>query len=471
MSRRILQFMALALGLAVIAARAAEAPSHLPAVIAGALPSVVSITTKTLAENSDKPVNLATAHSKESFGSGFVIDKDGYIATNRHVVDGAFDVIVTLSDGTRLSGNVVGKGRKYDLALIKVNVRKPLTPVVFADSLKLKVGDSLVVVGNPYGLGISASSGIVSALGRNLRLTNFDRFIQTDAAINHGNSGGPVFDMEGKVVGMSTALYTGGAGQGGSIGIGFAIPSSIVESLLAVIRRYGYIHVGSFEVDARDVTADIAGALGIERRGVIVAEVDGSGPAGDLLQTGDVILALDGTSVDSTIDYYTYVGRALDRDVSVRLWRAGKILDVNVRSVQWADEKPDGQTAQQPSQAGAMPMHFGVDLAPITQEMRTQFNLAKNQHGLVVTAVAPDTPGAAAGFSVGDVIERVQVGAFFEGLAPGKVMTRDEMMSMMKYSSARIDEFKKQGWPSVLVLVRGSDGVRFVTMSLADWME
>lgn len=452
-------------------ARAREAATQLPVVISKALPSVVSITTKSLADANATNVDLATAHATESFGSGFIVDPAGYIATNRHVVDGAFDIIVTLSDGTRLSGNVVGRGRKYDIALVKVDARRPLQAVTFADSMKLNLGDEVVVIGNPYGLGISASSGIVSALSRNLGLTNFDRFIQTDAAINHGNSGGPVFDLKGRVVGMSTALYTGGVVKGGSIGIGFAIPSSIVRDLLGIIRQYGYLRVGSFEVDVRAITPEIAAALGIADHGVIVVDVRKDGPAAGILQPGDVVLMLDGRPVRDRDHFYTTVGQTLEKNVAVKVWRAGAALDLEVRAVQWADEEPIREVAQHPSQNSAMPMHFGVNLAPITDETRTQFNLARDQQGLVVTAVMPNTPGAAAGFSVGDVIERAQVGAYVQGVTPGHVMSPDEIVSMVKAGVVRMSELKKTGWPYVVVLVRGSGGVRFVTMSLADWVE
>ncbi len=468
---RILHAIAVAVGLALSGSAAMGQQPPLPEVIGRALPSVVSITTKTLADPKAANVNLATAHAQESFGSGFVVDPAGYIATNRHVVDGAFDVIVTLSDGTRLSGKVIGKGRKYDIALVKVNARKPLQAVEFADSAALKMGDRLLVIGNPYGLGVSVSSGIVSALSRDLGLTHFDRFIQTDAAINHGNSGGPVFGLDGKVVGMSTALYTGGVTKGGSIGIGFAIPSAIVGELLQVIREHGYIRVGSFEIDVRPVTSDISAALGVPARGVIVADIAPDGPAAGILACGDVIVQLDGKPVVDPDQFYTDIARAYGKDMPVRLWRAGATLDVTVKAVQWSDEKPLQTATDMPSQQGAMPMHFGVDLAPINDETRRQFNLSKNQQGLVVTAVQPDTPGAAAGFSVGDVIERAQVGSFVQGVTPGYVMTTGEMMAMMKASASRLDELKKQGWPSVLVLVRGSGGARFVTISLADWTE
>jgi serine protease Do len=168
---------------------------------------------------------------------------------------------------------------------------------------------------------------------------------------------------------------------------------------------------------------------------------------------------------------YVTIARALGHEFTVTIWRAGVTSDVKVSAVQWAEEKPVASAADMPSQKGALPMHFGVDLAPITDETRAQFNLAKDQQGLVVTAVQPDTPGAAAGFSVGDVIERTQVGSYVQGVTPGRVLSQDAMVAMMKQTTSRIDELKKQGWPYVVVLVRGSRGVRFVTMPLADWAE
>ncbi|MDE2361169.1 MAG: trypsin-like peptidase domain-containing protein [Hyphomicrobiales bacterium] len=474
-------------------AQAQNRTNPLPDVIAAALPSVVSITTKALANPADKKVDLATAKAQESFGSGFVIDPAGYIATNRHVVDGAFDVIVTLSDGTRLNADIIGKGRKYDIALLKVNAHRLLPAVTFADSYKLKLGDRLFVIGNPYGLGVSVSSGIVSALARNLGLTQFDRFIQTDAAINHGNSGGPLFDLDGKVVGMSTALYTGGVQKGGSIGIGFAIPSSIAQELLSVIRQYGYIRAGSFELDTRNVTADIAASLGIAQQGVIVLDVADDSPAKGRLLPGDVILALDGVPVVDVDQIYTKVAESLGHTFDVRYWRHGKTSEVEVQSVQWADEKPVATPTSPLETKDAEPMHFGVDVAPLTDALRAQFSLPKDEMGVVVTGVQPDSPGGAAGFSVGDVIEQTQVGPYVMTWNPqetepsmpmGQMMEGSgdrasamlkgmpaRMRDMMTRRQARMSELKKQGWPNVLVLVRGAHGRRFVTMRLQDWVE
>lgn len=479
-----------------VSAAHAESPAVLlPQVIARALPSVVSITTKALADPSDKKVDLATAKAQESFGSGFIIDPSGYIATNRHVVEGAFDVIVTLSDGTRLNADVIGKGRKYDIALLKVNAHRPLPAVTFGDSYKLKPGDRLIVIGNPYGLGVSASSGIVSALGRNLGLTQFDRFIQTDAAINHGNSGGPVFDLDGKVVGMSTALYTGGVQKGGSIGIGFAIPSTIAQELLAVIRQYGYIRLGSFELYARNLTADMAAAAGVKPQGVIIVDIAEDSPAYGKLLPGDVIVALDGKPVDDSDQFYTTIAVNIGHTFDVRYWRAGKLGEAKIDAVQWGAEKPVATQTAAPERKDSLPMHFGVEVTLLTDELRSQFNLPKDERGAVVTAVQPDSPGAAAGFSIGDVIERTQVGPYVTTLTsedggspmPMQEMMKNrdahlsaagegrprmaQMMEMMQRQQAHMSKLKKEGWPYVLVLVRGSHGRRFITMRLADWVE
>ena len=448
----------LAMALALIGA-SARADVAAPAdrrieVIAQVLPTVVSIRTKALGDTS-KPMDASALRSREAFASGFIISPDGLIATNRHVVENAFDILVVLGDGTRLSAHVVGKGRRYDLALLKVDAGRPLPAARFGDSDKLGLGDAVIAIGNPFGLGISVSSGIVSALDRDLGTTQFDRFIQTDAAINHGNSGGPLFNLAGEVIGIDTALYTvGKSDQGGSVGIGFAIPSTDARQFLELMQRTGYIRAGSLECIVQPVAQAVADALGIAPRGVIVAEVLASGPAAGLIEPGDIILTLDGAPVASPVAYYRQVGARLGEPIAITLWRRGAMRTVTVTAVQWAQEAPSTAiVADRPAMKSERVMGSGLTLAPLTADSREIYHIAPSIQGLVVTNVAADTVGATAGFSAGDVIEQIQM----------------EPVRTLAVHDDVLEALRRGGVRAAVVLVRGSGGARFVTVPLDGW--
>jgi len=275
-------------------------------------------------------------------GTGFVIEKDGYIVTNAHVVDGAESVKVTFQDGTSDDAKVIGVDKATDIALIKVDTKKDLATVGFGDSAKAEVGEPVVAIGNPFGLGISVSAGIVSALGRDLQSGPFDNYIQTDAAINKGNSGGPLFDAEGQVIGMNTAILSP---TGGSVGIGFSVPSDTIKGVVADLQNVGSVKRGFLGVSIQPVSADIAAALGLDKpEGVLVADVSDGTPAQKAgLKRGDIIVAVDGKPMKAPRD----LTRAIGSDnpgttVQLSLLRANKPLTLSVKLEERPSEKSAG---------------------------------------------------------------------------------------------------------------------------------
>lgn len=442
--------------LALFASTAAPAAdfdtAHMKRVVPRLLPSVVTILTKSIrAGTPHTDIDRARAGNlDESFGTGFVIDSTGLIVTNRHVVDNAYDIVVTFADGVRLSATVLGKGRLYDLAVLKVNPLVPLQPVRLGDSDKLEVGDDVLAIGNPFGLGIAVSSGIVSGLNRDLHFSRFDEFIQTDASINHGNSGGPLFNAAGDVVGINTALFSNNSG-GGSVGIGYAIPISDARLLIPILVRYGYLRVGSLEIEPQPVTTALADALGVPERGAIVASVDPNGPAAGKLFVGDIIRRIGPDEVLRPRDYYRLIGRRLGDRVPVFVWRMGSLLGIELTPVQAPEEaSAPPQQMKRPQAQASESMRLGAEVAPLTAENRSRFDVPADQAGILVTKVEPNSPAAAAGLSVGDVIETVQM----------------EKVSTPAQGIRLVDQAVAEGRRFVVNLVRGSKDKHFVTVPL-----
>ncbi|WP_417806707.1 S1C family serine protease [Thioclava sp.] len=274
-------------------------------------------------------------------GTGFIIEKDGYIVTNAHVVDGADTVKVTFSDGSTADAKVIGEDKATDIALIKVDTKKDLTTVGFGDSAQAQVGEPVVAIGNPFGLGTSVSTGIVSALGRDLQSGPFDNYIQTDAAINKGNSGGPLFDDNGEVIGMNTAILSP---TGGSVGIGFSVPSDTIKTVVADLQDDGSVKRGFLGVSIQPVSSDIAAALGLDKpEGVLVAEVSDNTPAKKAgLKRGDIIVAVDGKPMKAPRDLTRVIGSDNPGStVQLSLLRANKPLTLSVK----LEERPTDNSA------------------------------------------------------------------------------------------------------------------------------
>ena len=388
-----------------------------------------------------------------SLGSGFIIDPAGYIVTNNHVIDGADEISVTLTDNTTLKAKLVGKDERVDLALLKVESDKPLRAVQFGDSDAARVGDWVLAIGNPFGLGGSVTAGIVSARGRDIRQGPYDDFIQTDAAINRGNSGGPLFNMAGEVIGINTAIYSP---SGGSVGIGFSVPANMAKQVVAQLREFGRARRGWLGVRIQQVTPDLAESVGLhDAQGAMVAGVNDGGPADQAkIRNGDIILKFNNQDVKEMktlprIVAETPIGKA----VPVVLWRDGKEVTVQASVGELPDDVQQASATPAPQQRPGRTAEIaglGARLSPITDELREKFKLNADQKGVVVTDVTNDGPAAGRGIKAGDVIVEVQ---------QEPVTTPAEIVE-------RMDKYRKQNRKSVLMLVQGSDGLRWIPLPL-----
>jgi serine protease Do len=338
-------------------------------------------------------------------GSGFVIDGAGYIVTNNHVVDNADEVQVRLWDDRELEAEVVGADPQTDLALLKVEVAG-LPELPLGDSDGVRVGEDVIAVGNPFGLGGTVTRGIVSAMSRDINAGPYVDFIQTDAAINRGNSGGPLLNMEGEVIGVNSAIYSP---NGGSVGVGFAIPSNTVEMVIAELRDDGEVERGWLGVTIQNVTPEIAAAIGLDDpHGALVADVVEDGPAAGKLQTGDVILAFDGKRVESTRELPKLVAAAEpSSEVTIDVLRQGEETAVEIDLGRFDAERTAMLEPGDREDEGAASDRLGATLAPITPAARAQLDIEENVEGVVITSLDGSGPAADAGLQVGDVILQV----------------------------------------------------------------
>jgi len=341
------------------------------------------------------------ARPEHALGSGFLIDPAGYIVTNNHVVDGAHKITVTLDDGTNYPAKVVGRDAKTDMALLKVDAKKPLPFVAFGDSDKEQVGDWVIAVGNPFGLGGSVTAGIISAHGRNINEGPYDDFLQIDAPINPGNSGGPLFNQSGQVIGIDTAIYSP---NGGSVGIGFAIPSRIAAKVIGALRENGQVERGWLGVQMQPLTPALAKAVGkTEDGGTLVADVLADSPALRAgLKQGDVITAFDGKPIKTPRDLALAVADvAAGKTVPVSVWRDGRDKAVEVTIGTQAKE----QVAKNDTESGAGPL--GMNLESLSAEARSELGLSNAVKGVVVARVSPGSRADESGVQPGDVIVRI----------------------------------------------------------------
>lgn len=365
-------------------------------------------------------------------GSGFVIEEDGYVVTNNHVVDNATSVQVRMADEREFDARVVGTDPQTDLALLKIDA-EDLPYLDLGDSDALRVGEDVIAVGNPFGLGGTVTRGIVSALSRDINAGPYVDFIQTDAAINRGNSGGPLLNLEGEVIGVNSAIYSP---NGGSVGVGFAIPSNTVETVIADLRSEGSVERGWLGVSIQAVSPEIATALGLgEPRGALVAEVLEDSPAMGTLETGDVILSLDGEAVESNRDLPRLVAAASpDEAVEVEVLRGGgtEMLEITLGRL---DAERVAAAADPDPQRGSASDTLGATLAAVTPEARMQLGLDEAVEGVVITSLDGDGPAASAGLEVGDVIlqvggapvsEPAEVNAAVEGATSDAVLMQVE---------------------------------------------
>ncbi|MDQ1644372.1 MAG: serine protease Do, partial [Cryptosporangiaceae bacterium] len=336
----------------------------------------------------------------KALGSGFIVDADGHVVTNNHVVDGATKVVVTLDDGRELDARVVGRDPRTDIAVLKVDAGGKLPFLALGDSDKARPGDWVVAMGNPFGLGGSVTAGIVSARGRDIGAGPYDDFLQIDAPINRGNSGGPLFGTDGTVVGVNTAIFSP---SGGSVGIGFAIPSNLVKQVVAELEEHGHLDRGYLGVMTQKLNPEMATALKLAHpTGALVAEVEPNAPAAKAgLKPGDVITAVNGTPVSDP--------RALARQVAalrpgstatVAVQRDGAEQTLKMTAASLPEKTADASVPGEPS-GGAK---LGLALAPINPAARESLGLGDDVKGAVIAAVRPGSPASEAGLKPGDVL-------------------------------------------------------------------
>ncbi|MBK5939661.1 serine protease [Halochromatium roseum] len=342
---------------------------------------------------------------REGEGSGFIIDAEGHIVTNNHVVDGASSIEVTLNDGEKYEARVIGRDAKTDLALLKIDATDALPHVRFGDSRGARVGDWVLAVGNPFGLGGSVNAGIISARGRDINSGPYDDYIQIDAPINRGNSGGPLFDARGVVIGVNTAIFSP---SGGNIGIGFAIPAETAAEIIDDLQTKGRVDRGWLGVQIQPVSEEIAASLGLpETRGVLVADVIAGTPAEAAgISSGDVILEAAGERMEEYRDLTKLIaGIDAGEKIDLVLFRSGQTLTLPVTIGEMPSEDM-AQAASGNEPAGDEP-RIGLYLAPLTPELRAERGLAADASGVLVAQVAPGSPAQAAGIRAGSLISMV----------------------------------------------------------------
>lgn len=380
---------------------------------------------------------------REGQGSGFVIDPDGHIVTNNHVVENADRIRVTLTNGNEYDAALIGRDPKTDLALIKIQAEEPLTAVELGSAVGARVGDWVLAVGNPFGLGGSVSAGIISARGRDINSGPYDDYLQIDAPINRGNSGGPLFDASGRVIGVNTAIYSP---SGGNIGIGFAIPAETVSEIVTELRDKGRVERGWLGVQIQPVTDEVASSLGLaDRNGVLVTQVLPEGPAAAAgLRDGDVILSVSGEPMEDYRDLTRLIA-SLDAGTlaQVELMRAGQRVTLPVTIGEMPNER---QLAANGASSAGDQGRLGVYLAPLTPETRREHNLRPDATGVLVAEVEANSAAARAGIRAGQLISMV-------GQQP--VDSPAQVVSLIREAAA-------QGRPSVLLRIEQDGQQRFV---------
>jgi len=388
-----------------------------------------------------------------SLGSGFIVDSGGIVVTNNHVIGDANEITVILHDGTKLKAELVGKDSKVDVAVLRVKSDKPLKAVTFGDSDRMRPGDWVMAIGNPFGLGGSVTAGIVSARGRNIESGPYDNYIQTDAAINKGNSGGPLFNMNGEVIGINTAILSP---TGGSVGIGFAVPASTALPVIDQLRQFGETRRGWLGVRIQNVDDATAEALNLgSARGALVAGVEEKGPAKSAgLEVGDVIVRFDGREVRESRDLPRLVAATpVGKAVEVVVVRKGKELPRTVTLGRLEDNDRQASVgqpqAEPPSAVGRQAL--GLSLSGLSEEMRKRYNIKDTVKGVLISRVDPNSAAADKRIQAGDVI--VEVG--------------QETVTTPQDVTRRIEALKKDGRKSALLLIANAQGeVRFIALPL-----
>ena len=401
------------------------------------------------------PDDKNTEHEVYALGSGFIIDEDGYIATNNHVIANAEEITVILSDDTKLKAKIVGRDPKTDLALLKVSAGRKLPSAMLGDSDKARVGDWVIAIGNPFGLGGTVTAGIISARARNLNAGPFDDFIQTDAAINRGNSGGPMFNMKGEVIGINTAIFSP---SGGSIGIGFAMPISLARSVFAQLRSTGHIDRGWIGIKIQDVSDEIAESVGLKKAyGALVMETAKDGPSEQAgIVPGDIITRFDGKEIKEMRNLPRMVAdTAIGKTVALEIWHKDTFKTVNIKISQMKDEDEDdtaedageGDKAQKKAPGKEI---LGMSVLLLDAAKREKYSLPHDTKGLVITRVNPGSEAMKQGLQAGDVI--AQAG--------------DSLVTSLKDLNEAIETARKAGHKFVLLRIQSAqeESAVFITL-------
>jgi len=397
-----------------------------------------------------------TPHKAISAGSGFIIDKSGLIVTNNHVIENSRKITVKLPDGRTFDAKLIGTDALTDVALLKIKSDRPLPTVEFGDDRAVRVGDWVVAVGNPFGLSNSVTAGIVSSLGRDIGGGPYTDFIQIDAPINRGNSGGPTFDLRGQVIGMNSMIYSP---SGGSVGIGFAIPSSIIHDVIAQLQAHGHVERGYLGVNIQSITPDIASTLNITSpKGAIIAEVVPAGPAAKAgFQQGDVVTALNGRTVEDSRDLTRHIASlpaGATANFTVMRGGAQKMITASIGNrpdQKIASNDPSRNDAGQSdgAQVGAL-QAMGLGLGSVTPEARRSFNIDQGIDGVLVTRVDPDSDAGDKGIQPGDVVLSV---------ANKPVHSPKDILALIAVA-------RSSGRHTVLLLVATQGGTRFVAVDI-----
>jgi serine protease Do len=396
----------------------------------------------------------AQPRKTNSLGSGFIVDTSGIVVTNNHVIADADEINIIMNDGTKIKAELVGVDKKTDLAVLKFKPAKPLVAVKFGDSDKLRLGEWVIAIGNPFSLGGTVTAGIVSARNRDINSGPYDSYIQTDASINRGNSGGPLFNLDGEVVGVNTLIISP---SGGSIGIGFAVPSKTVIGVVDSLRQFGELRRGWLGVRIQQVTDEIAESLSIKpARGALIAGVEDKGPAKPAgIEPGDVVVRFDGKDIKEPKDLSRVVAdTAVGKEVDVVIIRKGKEETRKVTLGRLQDDKAvqaSTKTREEPAEKPVTQKALGLDLATLSKDLRARYKIKDSIKGVIITSVDASSDAAEKRLSAGEVIVEVA----------------QEAVSNAADVKKRVDQLKKDGKKSVLLLVSNAAGeLRFVALSV-----
>ncbi len=402
------------------------------------------------------PNNPQTMQQNTSVGSGFIVDKSGIIMTNLHVIEKAKSLNVIFHDGTIAKAEILNFDKKADLALIKIKGNYKLKAITFGDSDKARIGDEILAIGNPFGLGTTVTSGIISARSRDIKAGPYDDFLQTDAPINRGNSGGPMFNMNGEVIGINTAIFSP---SGGSVGIGFAIPSNMAKMAFESLMKHGKVRRGQIGVQIQSVTEDIAKSLGLDNaRGAMIAGINKNSPAEKAgILIGDVVLSIDNKEIDSMRQLPKQVAESqIGESIPIVVWRNGREVSLDIIVEEMGDDpeeisKKNLEQENTPTTIDEILIsELGFTIANITEDIRKKYKLSKDTKGVIITDISPASEAENKDLKIGDIIVEAK---------QTPILKTSDIKALVKTA---IDQNLK----SILMLVNNQNGLQFIALRL-----